>query len=59
MEELTSADLNLIKESLMYKKQKVEEYNYPSANFKAQQLLDVETVIKKVSYLIKVTKSSS
>ena len=58
MEKLTYTELNLIKESLMYKKQAIEEYNYPSNEMKSHLLLNVETVIKKVNYMIKVMKQN-
>jgi hypothetical protein len=49
---LTTEDLDLILESLRYKKQAVVDYkNYPSYEFKRAQIERVENVIEKVRLL--------
>lgn len=51
---LTLEDLQLIKESLQYTKLKFEDYqNYPSTEFKNEEVKRVQDVLLKVSNLLK------
>jgi hypothetical protein len=54
---LSLADLQLIKEALLYTKLKFEDYaNYPSQDFKQKRIEEATTVLAKVSELIKDAK---
>jgi membrane-bound lytic murein transglycosylase MltF len=51
---LTKEDLQLIKESLQYTKLNFENYqNYPSHDFKNEQIKRVQDLLVKVSNLLK------
>jgi hypothetical protein len=56
--ELTIEDLNVIKESLKYSKQRIEDYQeHPSYEIKQQKLAPINEVALKVSELIRAKKS--
>jgi hypothetical protein len=54
---LSLADLQLIKESLLYTKLKFEDYaNYPSQDFKQKRIEEASAVLARVNELIKEVK---
>lgn len=57
-QELSLSDLNVIKESLKYSKQRIEDYQeHPSYEFKQQQLAPINEVALKISELLKAKKA--
>ena len=56
-EELSLGDLEIIKESLNYSRKRIEEYqDYPSYEFKQQQLTRIINVATKIANIIKTQK---
>lgn len=56
-EELSSNDLDIIEESLLNSRKRIEEYqDYPTYEFKQQQLERINKVATKISSLIKARK---
>lgn len=54
LEQFSLEDLNVIKESLTYTKQKFEDYqSYPSYDFKLKRVNEVNDVLIKINDLIK------
>lgn len=53
---LTLEDIDFILESLKYTRDKFENYEYPSYEFKRKRLDDVEMIISKVSAIRKEIK---
>lgn len=57
-DQFTKEDLQLILEALGYRRQAVADYrDYPSYEFKQDQIRKVETVIKKVRAILNPTPS--
>jgi hypothetical protein len=58
MQELSIAELDVIKESLQYSRKHIDEYkDYPSYEFKQEQLKRINDVAEKVSAIIKEKKT--
>jgi len=56
--DLSLSDLNVIKESLKYSKQRIEDYQeHPTYEIKQQKLAPINEVALKVSELIKAKKN--
>lgn len=56
---LSIEDLKFIKESLSYTKQKFENYEYPTQEFKQQRINEVISLIAKVDAQIQKQKKLS